>query len=358
MAEPVPASGTLGIGFIGAGRIGQLAHLANFCEIPGCTPVALAELRQELGQRAARRFAVPRLYTDHHALLADPAVDAVVVVTNRPAMPAIVLDALEAGKHVLSEKPMAHTVAQAERLAKAAEARGLCYAVGYMKRYDPGVVRAKVLLDECIGTGSLGEIVAVQANSFAGDIGVDTTGFEMTAEDRPSGLSVWPLAPDWLAPQHHRAYASFLNVHSHLLNLLRHLLPGPADPLFADLMDGRAQTVVLGYGPFRATLSLGETRSGGWFESVEIVFERGRLLLELPPPLLRGATARVTLRRGEPWNDTIVPHVPPHWSFRRQAEDFIDCALTGRSPLTSGHEGVNDLALAERIWLKDPSAHR
>ena len=118
---------TVTLGLIGAGMVGQLAHLANFTSLPGCRVAALADLRPDLAQAAASRFGVPKIYPSHRELLQDPEIEAVVVVTRRPATGPIVLDALAAGRHVLSEKPMAHTLAQGEKLVQAAERAGLTY---------------------------------------------------------------------------------------------------------------------------------------------------------------------------------------------------------------------------------------
>ncbi|HEY3790514.1 MAG TPA: Gfo/Idh/MocA family oxidoreductase, partial [Bradyrhizobium sp.] len=104
---------TIGIGIIGAGMVGQMCHLANFVANPGCRVVALADLRPELAAAAAVKFGVQRVYRTHLELLADSDVTGVVVVTRRRATGPIVLDALNNGRHVLSEKPMAYTVAQA-----------------------------------------------------------------------------------------------------------------------------------------------------------------------------------------------------------------------------------------------------
>ena len=100
---------TIGIGIIGAGMVGQMCHLANFVANPGCRVVALADLRPELAAAAAAKFGVQRVYRTHLEMLADSEVTAVVVVTRRRATGPIVLDALNSGRHVLSEKPMAYT---------------------------------------------------------------------------------------------------------------------------------------------------------------------------------------------------------------------------------------------------------
>src|SRR5258706_15974669 len=102
-------TGEVRIGMIGAGMIGQLAHLSNYVRTPGCRVTALAELRPDLGKAAMDTFGVPKMYGSHREMLAANEIDATVVVTRRPATGPVVLDVLNAGKHVLSEKPMAHT---------------------------------------------------------------------------------------------------------------------------------------------------------------------------------------------------------------------------------------------------------
>src|SRR5260370_32114075 len=117
-------------------------------------------------------------------MLDDPEIEAGVVVTRRHATGPIVLDALQSGRHVLSEKPMAHTRAQAERLVSA-QPGGKRYAVGDMKRHDAGVAQAKILLDALRLSGELGQVVLVRAWCFWGDIRVGKHGFGVTDEARP-----------------------------------------------------------------------------------------------------------------------------------------------------------------------------
>src|SRR3990167_8399984 len=93
----------LNIGMIGAGFIGQLAHLMNFVEVAKCNIQALAEYKPELRTKVAARYGIPKTYASHTDLLQDPEIDAVVVVTPRVFTGPVVLDCLNAGKHVLSE---------------------------------------------------------------------------------------------------------------------------------------------------------------------------------------------------------------------------------------------------------------
>jgi len=340
---------SVNIGMIGAGMIGQRSHLAHFVEIENCRVLALAELRPELGRLVCRKFGIPKLYSTHTELLDDPDIEAVVVVTRRHATGPIVLDALRSGHHVLSEKPMAHTQAQAERLVSAQPA-GKRYAIGYMKRHDTGVARGKVVLDSLRRSGELGQIVLVRAWCFGGDTGVGNHGFVMTDEVRPDGIELWPIAPDWIPDSRHEEYAAFLNVNIHMLNLLRYMFDATPAVSCTKFTPSQGRVVTFDFGAFPCVFEMAEVASPDWHEGIEILFERGRLRVALPPPLLEMASASVELERGEPVWQTIRPSGPRSTAFRVQAEAFIDDILQQREPIASAADSLEDLVLAESIW--------
>lgn len=342
----------LGVGFVGAGMVGQLAHIANFALIPACRPVALAELRPQLGRQAQERFGIARLYPDHRALLADPEVEAVVVVTRRPATGGVVLDALDGGRHVLSEKPMAHSLAQGKRLVDAAQRAGVRYAVGFMKRHDAGYQRFKELYDGLLASGELGRVVFLRGYCHGGAFSCNADGFVMTDETRPDGLEVWPEAPDWLPPTLIRDYAWFLNVFVHDVNILRHLVGRTPDITFADFRHPNGRAVGFDWGGFSGILDMAEIPFAGWEEGIEVLFERGRLRLRFPPPLLRNVPARIELEHVDGEGAVTQPAVPWSWAFRRQAEAFVADVRNGREPSASGRDSLADMDLIETMWRK------
>jgi predicted dehydrogenase len=340
-------AGDIRIGMIGAGIVGQLAHLANFVQIPGCRVTALAELRPRLGALAAEKFGVPTVFDSHLDMLAADAVDAAVVVTRRPATGPVVLDVLNAGKHVLSEKPMAHTTEQASRLVEASARRQLIYSIGFMKRHDEGTAAAKQLLDQHIANGDLGRIILIRGWCFCGEFNVGSGGFVMTDENRPDGLDLWPTAPDWLPKEFHENYAWFLNVFVHDLNILRYFAGRQLEVRSVDLSRRNGRVVVLDAGDYPVALEMGEQTGTDWNEGLEIQFERGRLALVFPSPLLKNKTADVTIVQG---NQTTVIPTGSSWAFRRQAEAFVADIAGQRPSLASGADSVADLVLAEAIW--------
>jgi predicted dehydrogenase len=340
------------IGMIGAGMVGQITHLANFASLPGCRVLAIAELRSELGRLAASRYEVPRLYPSHHELLADPDIDAVVVVTRRPATGPIVLDALRARKHVLSEKPMAHTVEQGARLVAAARSANVIYSIGYMKRHDAGVQHAKQFYETALKSGDYGRPLLMRVYCFNGDFQVGRGDFVMTKEPRPEGLELWPVAPDWLPASMHSDYAAFLNVFIHDLNLIRFFIGRTPAVTAVDMGHPNGRIAMLDAGDFPCILEMGEVPFPRWHEGIEIFFERGRLRVELPPPLLQGTPASIEFT---PACDTpkVDLRAAPSWAFHRQAEAFITDIAESRPPIAGGADALEDLRLAEQIW----SAH-
>lgn len=340
----------LRIGVIGAGMVSQLCHIANFSEIEGCRVTAIAELRAGLGEAAAHKFGIPTVHPTHRELLADDDVDAVVVVTRRHATGPVVYDALRAGKHVLSEKPMAHTVEQAERLVAAARDYDRIYAVGFMKRHDAGVARAKALLDDFRRSGELGAVVFARAYCFAGGVTSGGGGYVMTGEERPDGIELWPVAPAWLPPELHADYAEFLNVYSHTINLSRFLLGARPRVRSANLSNPKGRLIDLDFGDFSAALEFGDLSPCDWREGIEVVFERGCLRVGLPQPFLRGVPATVELYRSGRDPQTVTFSATPSWAFRRQAEAFVRSAAEGRTPLASGADSIVDHELTEAIY--------
>jgi predicted dehydrogenase len=340
----------LNIGMIGAGFIGQLAHLMNFIEVPNCQVQALAEFKPELRKKVAARYGIPKTYATHTELLQDPDIDAVVVVTPRPLTGPVVLDCLKAGKHVLSEKPMVGCKEQGKLLLEAAQAKKVKYAVGYMKRYDEGVAAAKKALDEALNTGSLGTILSVHAKCYMGNSYCNAYGHVVTQETVDSALIGWSIAPKWLPETYHIRFGAYLNTYSHVTNLLRYLFNTMPSVEFVNLTSHAGQLAILGFNGFLATLETGKMSHQGWSEEIRITFTDGEIALFLPPALLRNVPASVEIYRAGKTQEIIRPYLNWSWAFRRQAEAFVIDILEERPMLNSAEEAYQEIILAENIW--------
>ena len=135
------------LGFVGCGFMGQMAHLSNFIESEKCEVVALAEKRKSLRDKIAQKYHISKTYLTHQELAQDKEIDAVVEITPDALHSSIAIDLMNRGKHVFTEKPMATNLIDATKMVEASEKNRVKLVIGYMKRYDPGVEKAKEIID-------------------------------------------------------------------------------------------------------------------------------------------------------------------------------------------------------------------
>jgi predicted dehydrogenase len=138
-AAGVSPAGMVRVGVLGAGTWAQAAHLPGYRRDPRCRVVAIADPEIEVAREAARRFEIPEVYGDHRAILDRRDVDAVDVCTPSHTHFELAWAALEAGKHVLCEKPVAYDFRDTRRAAALAASKGLKTKLGFTFRYAPSV---------------------------------------------------------------------------------------------------------------------------------------------------------------------------------------------------------------------------
>jgi predicted dehydrogenase len=119
----VAKTGQVRFGIIGCGGIANGYHMKDLSQIPEAQLVACADIRPQVAQEFAAKWGAEASYGDYHPLLARDDIDAVVVSTHHETHAAIAVDALEAGKHVLVQKPLTTRLEDADRLVAAAAAR-------------------------------------------------------------------------------------------------------------------------------------------------------------------------------------------------------------------------------------------
>jgi predicted dehydrogenase len=151
---------TLGIGLIGTGYMGKCHALAwnavsaVFGDVARPRLAVLAEASQDLAERKARELGFARATGDWRMLVTDPAVDVVSITAPNAFHPEMAIAALEAGKHVWCERPMATRLEDAERMLAAARASGKVAALGYNYIQNPIIRLIRRILDE----GRIGEV--------------------------------------------------------------------------------------------------------------------------------------------------------------------------------------------------------
>lgn len=343
------------LGFVGAGFFGQVAHLRHFAQVEGCRIVALAEIRDDLRRKVAERFGIPFQFQNHLEMLNEAALDAVVVVTARSVMGPIVLDCLRAGKHVLSEKPIAGNSELAATLVDMARQNNVQFSVGYMKRHDEGVQAAKAALERILVTQELGALTYVRAHCFAGDAYCGESDYERSEYPLPTGIPQWPTAPPWIPLHQQAAFDRYLNTYCHDINLIRYLVGHPI--VHNSYLQGDIGIALLKCQELPALLETGLMEHSGWDEHLQIFFERGWIRIRTPAPLSRDTPAVVEIYRGIGSRIEQLA-LPASSAFRRQAEAFIADVQSGKPRQDSAYDAQLDVELVEEIWRKSSQSFR
>ena len=138
----------LRVAVIGAGRWSERAHIPGWQRDPRVEVAAVVDIDAEAARRVAKEFGIGQVATDYHEVLDDPAIDVIDVATGNEAHFGVSWDALEAGKHVLCEKPVHRDARQTRRAAELAASKGLKTKLGFTFRYAPAVMYAKDLIDQ------------------------------------------------------------------------------------------------------------------------------------------------------------------------------------------------------------------
>ena len=132
----------IGIGIIGAGKAGRNFALA-LKDSKEARIIDFCTCHERTAREAAQKFGASRWTDDLSGLLRDPEVDAVIVASPDEYHCEQVVDAAQAGKHVLCEKPMCRTVEEADRMIAAAEKNGVVLMVGFTDRFNQPCLEAK-----------------------------------------------------------------------------------------------------------------------------------------------------------------------------------------------------------------------
>ncbi|MDQ2682494.1 MAG: Gfo/Idh/MocA family oxidoreductase, partial [Chloroflexota bacterium] len=301
-----------------------------------------------------------RQFTDYNDLIASD-VDCVVVcnTTSYHADPAIA--AARAGKHVLIEKPMCTTVAEAERIASAVAESGVVAMVGYMKQHDPAYLHARELVE------SMQDIRLVKVEHLHPDNSLHLKRFAlhrptdldpsireaMTRDERRLTAEALGVDPDRLAPDAHKAFFWVLNSMIHDISNLSGLF-GPPKRVVSSTMwaDGNCITCTLEYATsFRAIATWVDLPDLQTFrETVEVYGSEERVIVSFPTGFSIGLPTEVDHHGmdadGKPWVQRRSWQENP---FRLELLQFHRAITTGAPVLTPVETAVHDIRLAGDI---------
>jgi predicted dehydrogenase len=318
----------LRIGVAGLGYWGpNLAR--NFAGIDGCELAWCCDGSPEARERAAARFPGVRVTADLGELLADPELDAVALATPVPTHAQLAVDVLAAGKHCFVEKPLAQSVADAQRAVDAASAAGRVLMVGHLLEYHPGVRKLKELTE----TGELGdEIYYIYGNRL--NLG------KLRADEN----ALWSLGAHDVSVVLHLAGEEPCEAVAHGQSYVR---DGVEDVVFCFLrfpsgLSAHLHLSWLDPHKERRFTVVGSRRMATFddmaLEGKLTVYDKGF------DEDARGYGEYIT-RSG----DIFSPRIPNLEPLRIECEHFVHCVRTGETPRSDGASGLRVVRVLEAL---------
>ena len=196
-------------GIIGLGWFGEY-HGEALAGLPNAEIYALCTRTNSRLQELGKKFGATKLYTDYEEMLADPEVEAVSITTMWDQHTAPTLAAIQAGKHVFLEKPMASTVADSRAMVEAARASDKYFMVGHIVRFNPRYAAVK----REIAAGKIGKIVSIYARRNV-PVSIGAAVLPKIGPIIGDGVHDTDIMLWYTGAKIETAYAQTLNVHGH-----------------------------------------------------------------------------------------------------------------------------------------------
>jgi len=343
------------VGFVGAGMMSQTTHIPCFQQAQGAQVTAVASSRPALLAHVADRFAIRKRYAGHRDLAQDPDIDLAAVIVPPEVNVDICIDLVEAGKHVFCEKPVSLSAEDARRMADAASASNRLLMVGFMKRFDSGVLAAKGVVNDWRASGEMGKPLLARAHSFIGGDWTANVEALMPVIKTDEAMSDKPLTdlPEWVPEKYAGPWGPyyFLNhVHSHDMDLLNYFLGPQFEVLNADWRHD-AKIVTLDFEGVPAIIEVGKcSQNNRWDEELTVYFEGGSVCVKLPPPMLINVPARVEVYHMGARQQVCDLHAPYGWSFLNQAQNAVDAVAEKAGPICTIQDGIAQVSMTEGIF--------
>ena len=317
----------LRLGLVGYGYWGpNLAR--NFHQLPDAWLVACADADEKRLAEVARLYPIQQTATDARALIENPTLDALVIATPARSHCALVKQALEAGKHVLVEKPLAMSSSEARELIDVAKERERVLMVGHTFEYNPAVWKIQEMLD----AGALGELYYIYSNRV--NLGRLQTDINVLWSIAPHDVSIL-LALLKHMPQSVSAHGA------------TYLHPNIQDVVFALL---RFQNNVVGH-IHASWLDPSKTR-----QMTIVGSEKMIVYDDVDPEAKLKIYDKGVYKRGDAFGefqmkirsgDLYIPKIDLTEPLKYECAHFLECIRENKTPRTDGENGLRVIQILE-----------
>jgi len=324
-------------GVIGCGHIAEQAHLPNLLGCPLAELVAAADTRKERLIAVRQKFGVKNLYEDYHDMLKEDLIDAVSICVPTFLHSQVSVDASEAGKHILCEKPIAATLDDADRMISAARKNDVKLMIGHYLRFLPNHKLAK----EWAQKGKIGKVYFVRAQ-FASSGPYGTLG--MTSPfyfDPEKGGGVLLDAGSHLADMLLWMFGDIAGVHAYIGTHMNKINQAD-DVASVSLKFERGMVGEI----FASWVSIQNWHLMTDYNNIQILGTEGSMHSDCMGPYLsyfneKSLVCRLKgMIRLTPMDlDPKVPFIARDYAYKKEIDSFVGCIAKDKEPLITGEDG-------------------
>lgn len=322
----------LRIGVLGCGPIAQFAHFEACQKASNVVLYAICDAAPDLLNRMQSLWQAQFAFNDYEQMLADPALEAVIIATADHFHVPLALRAVKAGKHVLVEKPLSYSIAECQQLIEAAAKHNVVVQVAHMKRFDAGIEYAQSFVQD-----RLGELIALKA--WYGD---NTQRYTETNNLQPLPFVSPQARKPPFDPKANLEHYYMMAHGSHLIDTAI-FLAGPIGSIEAKLrrvQDAWCWFVAVEFqngtlGHLDLTIKI----RGRWHEGFQVYGEHGTVSAQTFNPWYYKSSEVECYLEAE--QQSYKPLAADGFSYRRQLEHFAS-VIKGQAPQkgTSLEEGL------------------
>ena len=333
----------LKVGIIGCGEISGL-NAWGYLVDERADIVAVSDVNKERAEKRATEWEADKIYTDYRELLGDGSIDIVDILTPHHLHKQIVIDALDAGKHVSVQKPMARSVSECEEMIRAADR-----AAGKFRVYDcylfyPPIVRAKQLID----AGEIGSVSMLRVRTTTGSL---ECGWELSSTSWEWKFDQEKVGGGTMFDDMHHKYAVALYLGGPVRKVSAFIenrgmfLDIPATVMWQHEADQRYGIMDVTYAP---ELKI-DAKYYPVEERIEVTGSKGILWVTRCTGKLMDIAPLVMYRDGE---TRYFSDVPAEWEdgFIACTRHFVDCIIEDKPAVMSGEQGLEVIRFARAVY--------
>jgi len=349
-------SAVLKVGLIGLGEVAQLMHLPLLADDNRFEINAITDVSPSLVDYVANRYGVPTRHASEEALIADPELDAVFILTPDHLHAELLEKAIRSGKHVFIEKPACLTAAQLEPLLSLPKRPGQVVFVGYMRRFSRAFAELRKRLPplEKIRHVRVRDIIREAPFFVAQTRNVfkpKDVPAELIAEGRARTLGMLrSVMGEDCPPDALRAYQVLTGLSSHSFSAMRDLLGAPKGVRYATQHNGETVIALFDYGHFTALYEAVIDDVSRFDAGIEVLTQTQHFKMNYDTPYIRNLPTRLEITSSTD-TDTGTEVIGPIYEdpFRIELGAFFDSVANGLPAKTSLEDSMEDLKLFAEV---------